>query len=70
MKRPKVIKLNQLPARLPFIPTIAWGLLLDRFHAPGWLWGAIGVLFLVFWIIAIIAMCIQDPIKLKELSGE
>jgi hypothetical protein len=24
---------------LPFIPTIAWGLLLDRFHAPGWLLG-------------------------------
>lgn len=68
MKHTKVIKLNQLPSRLPIVQTIAWGLLLDRFHAPAWLWGAMGVLFLIVWIGAIVAMWTETPIELKELK--
>lgn len=70
MKHPKVIKLNQLPAKPPIVASIAWFLLLDRFHAPGWLWGAMGLLFAIFWGGTIYAMCVQDPIELKELASK
>lgn len=70
MKRPKVIKLNQLPAKPPTLATIAWCLLLDRFHAPAWLWGIAGTLFAIMWAGSIYAMCVQDPVQLKELAPD
>jgi hypothetical protein len=70
MKKPKVIASKQLPSRLPTVATIAWFLLLDRFHAPGWLWGAMGVLFAIFWGGAIYAMYVQEPVELKELAAD
>lgn len=68
MKHQKVIKLSQLPAKPPIVATIAYGLLLDRFHAPAWLWGVVGTLAAILWIFTIVAMCIQDPVMLKELT--
>jgi hypothetical protein len=68
-KHQKVIKRNQLQATLPTTATISMFLLLDRFHAPGWLWGAMGLLFAIFWVGAIYAMCVQEAVQLKELTS-
>jgi hypothetical protein len=46
MKR-KVIHKKNLPVHLPLSLTIALYLLLDRSNAPGWVWGALGVLLLL-----------------------
>jgi hypothetical protein len=70
VKHPKVLKLDQLPAKLPTAATIAWFLLLDRFHAPGWLWGAVGVVAVIHWAGSIYAMCVQQPVRLKELTAD
>lgn len=70
MKHPKVIKHNQLPTKPPTVATIAWCLLLDRFHAPAWLWGIAGTLFAIFWACSIYEMCMQKPIELKELTDK
>jgi hypothetical protein len=70
MKHPKVIKLNQLPAKLPVVATIAWFLFLERFHAPQWLWGIAGFLAVLFWGACIYAMCVQEQVQLKELTPD
>jgi hypothetical protein len=54
MKR-KVINNRNLPARLPLWSTVTTGLVLDRLNAPGWLWGALSVFFVLIW-----AAVIQD----------
>lgn len=45
MKSRKVISDACLPVRLPIYPTVTVLLLLDRFHAPGWLWGVMCTLY-------------------------
>ena len=60
----KVISGKCLPVKLPASHTaIAW-LLMDRFSPPGWVWGSVGALFLLYWIVAIIAMCKQEPVEI------
>jgi len=56
----KVIARKHLPAEIPVIPTLVWYLFLDRLHAPGWAWGAIGVLLLISWIVNIVRMATQE----------
>jgi hypothetical protein len=46
----KVIAMSNLPVRAPFWQVAVTYLLLDRFHAPQWIWGACGVI----WAIGII----------------
>lgn len=53
----RTINPNNLSPRMPLISTIAWFLLLDRFNAPGWVWGVIGVLTSAAWVAWISHMC-------------
>jgi len=46
----KVLKPNNLPTRLPVWSTATSFLLLERFDAPQWLWGALGFFFLLFGV--------------------
>jgi hypothetical protein len=66
---PRVIRLQSLPTRLPIISTAVLGLLLDRIDAPGWLWGALGVIVATAWA-ATIAFIIwerhADPFDPRE----
>jgi hypothetical protein len=68
LKHPKVIPLKHVAARIPITSTIAWWLLLDRLRASDLVWGIMGTLCAVVWIMSVVALCIQEPVELKELS--
>lgn len=63
MKR-KVVSHKSLPARIPLISTAVLYLLLDKFHAPEWLWASIGTLWVLFLIGSVIAVFTQEPVEL------
>lgn len=59
-KNPRKFHPNNLPARLPIWPAAIIWLVLDRTQPPGWVWGAVGV-FVVLWFIgAVIAFAKED----------
>lgn len=39
-----------LPMRMPWLHTLVLWVVLDHFHAPAWLWGAVGLFLLLAWI--------------------
>lgn len=51
IKKNKVVSIKNLPKRLPLFPALTSWLMLDRFHAPQWLFGAVGAFFLLISII-------------------
>lgn len=63
----KVISEKNLPIRYPLILTVVTWLVLDRFHAPSWLWGATGAVFLFLWIGAIVAKYKQTQVDVTAL---
>ena len=68
MSRTKVIAGKNLPIRLPITLSILLWLLLDRLGAPSWVWGVVGTLLAIVWIVAIYAVFTQESVELKELS--
>lgn len=40
-KKSKFIKANNLPPQLGILRPIVWWLVLERFNAPGWLYGVL-----------------------------
>lgn len=64
MKSYKVISSKNLPIRLPVFATITTGLLLDRLHSPGWVWGAMGAMLAIIWIGGIVGICRQQSVEL------
>jgi hypothetical protein len=52
-----VIHPDNMPVRWPWLGAAAlWFLVLDRFNAPGWLWGAVGLLWVLItvgWIVTV-----------------
>ena len=66
MEHRKVISNKNMPPRLPLISSIVVGLLLDRLHAAGWVWGACGAVFLVAWIASIYDLCVQNAVDIFE----
>lgn len=64
----KVLAWKQLPSRPPTVATIAWLLVLDRFHAPGWVWGVIGALLVIVWVSLIHDMATQKEVEIEELK--
>ena len=64
--KPKVISYRNMPTGFPLVSTaVAW-LLLDRFHAPGWVWAIIGTLFAIFWAICIYLMAVEKQVDIFE----
>jgi hypothetical protein len=47
----RVISYANLPMSVPLSPTLLMALVLDRVVAPGWVWGAVGVLMALVWAI-------------------
>jgi len=66
MKVKKVIKSTSLPTKLPIWSTITTALALDYWNAPQWLWGAMGLLFLIGWISCIICFATEEEIDLLK----
>ena len=50
-KKPKFIKANNMPPRMSILWPIVWWLVLERFNAPGWVFGVmftmIGLIYAV-----------------------
>jgi hypothetical protein len=60
----RVIKYRNLPTKLPIGSTAVVWLLLDRFQAPGWVWGAVGVICLATWAAVIYQIWIEDGVDI------
>lgn len=62
----KVISYKNMPVRLPVGGSCVLYLLLDRFQAPGWVWGVLGTLLAILWIVAVHKMFTQKQTELFE----
>jgi hypothetical protein len=69
MKMPqfKVVHRKNLPASLPIFPTMTFWLILDRLHAPQWLWGVIGTILVLVWILRVIAILHTEMVELDDI---
>jgi hypothetical protein len=62
----KVIAGKQLPQiSWPVTATGMWYLLLDKWHAPGWVWGVVGTFMAIIWIICGIDIYTRDQVEIK-----
>jgi len=70
-KTMKVIKYENLPARKPLLFTAVLYLFLDKFNAPGYVWGICGTLMLLFWIGYFAKLYKQEKVDIfKKKSDE
>ena len=63
MKTKNVIKRSNLPTNSPIISGLVLYLVLDKWNAPGWIWGAVGLLYLI-----ILINWIVETIRQKEVD--
>lgn len=66
MKDRKVIKRGILPAKLPLFQTLTLALALDYWKAPGWAWGACGLLTIIIWVVEIMGVILQEEVDIFE----
>ena len=66
MKKAKVVKVANLPARFPIVATAVWWMLFDRLHAPPLAWGVFYTLAAIIWVISIFAVFNQESVDLFE----
>ena len=59
----KVIDPKQLPMRSPLVATLVFWLALDHWNAPGWAYGAVGVVMAVAWILWFATLYLNDHTK-------
>ena len=64
MKKVKVISYKNLPAKLPLLSSAVSYLFLDKFNAPGWVWGVVITLFSILWISCVIKLSNEDVIDI------
>lgn len=63
-RKPKVLSWRNLPSRPPWILTAVVYLLLDRWQAAGWVWGAVGTVLFILWVASVWQMIIEDDIDI------
>lgn len=56
----KVIDNKNLPTKPPIFPTLVTAIALDYWHAPQWLWGALGLFWVIVWIACISVISKQE----------
>lgn len=56
----KVISVKNLPARFPVLLTAVAYLYLDKYNAPGWVWGVSGTVLAILWVITIIVKAYEQ----------
>jgi hypothetical protein len=54
---------NERP-KSPLFLTLLFYLLLDKFNAPGWIWGAVASLCLLLWIVFFICINKEKPVEI------
>lgn len=60
MKKNKVIDPKNLPMKLPVYGTLTLALVLDRWGAPEWVFGAAGLFTLLLWGVSIYGIVTQE----------
>ena len=55
-----------MPSRLPIYQSLVCWLSLEHWTAPQWLYGAMGVLFLILWGAAIYGLATEEEIDLLK----
>jgi hypothetical protein len=65
MKR-KVVSSHALPTNIPVSFTISLFLLLDKFQAPAWAFGAFWTLAVLFWLAAIYKVFADEYVDIFE----
>lgn len=60
----KVIKVGNLPTRLPLLTTAVSWLILDRIQAPSWLFGSVGTILFIIWVTALHSMLTERKIDI------
>lgn len=63
-KDKKTIDRSNLPTRFPFILTWLSFLTLHYFRAAGWVWGAVGALLLIIWVLTFVAFSTEQDVDL------
>lgn len=65
-KAKKVLANSNMPARLPLWSSLTCYLALEHWNAPQWLYGAMGLYFLIAWIGSIIELATQEKVDLLK----
>lgn len=60
----KVVSFKNLPTRLPIGDTALLWMLMDRLHAPSWVWGSVGAVWGIIVIACIVAMCQDNAVDI------
>lgn len=60
MKKRPVIKRASISTGMPLLSSMVAWLMLDRFHAPGYVWGIVGTLYAIVWIAFICSFFAED----------
>ena len=68
MKNKQKISVSNLPTRIPIFQAIVIYLLLDNLNAPDWIYGALGFMWLMLIIVAIIAKIKEEEIDIFDTS--
>ena len=64
MKRYKKIARQNIPHNFPLVSTtVAW-LLLDRLDASGIVWGIVGTVFAILWVLVLLDIVWSDSVDL------
>lgn len=66
--RQRVIRRANLPMRMPLWHTLVLYLFLDRLHAPGFVWGAVGLYLALGWGVWIYAQFTESPVDVLSNS--
>lgn len=64
MKTPKYLKASNLPPRISFVWPMVWWLILERFNAPGWVYGALYTVIAVVFVAECIRLWTGEAVDL------
>lgn len=66
MKEVKVVKRSNMPIRFPLWQTVTCLLALEHWNAPEWLYGVMGLFFILIWVAGILTFFKEKEIDLFE----
>ena len=66
----KKISWKNLPKRSPFLATIVYGMALDHWNAPEWLYGFIGAILIGSWVVFIRSRAQDEVVDIFECDCE
>ena len=66
MKKRKVLKLGNLQTKPPIWSTITAAMALDYWNAPQWIYGAVGLIFIIGWASCIYHMITEEVVDIFD----